>query len=63
MVKKNCSCSKNIEHGQNIFELADGIGMKVVNTLLDLSNRKITKLLVKLLLSRGYKISQILSQK
>ena len=26
MVKKICSCSKNIEHGQNIFELADGIG-------------------------------------
>ena len=26
MVKKICSCSKNIERGQNIFELADGIG-------------------------------------
>ena len=25
MVKKISSCSKNIEHGQNIFELADGI--------------------------------------
>ena len=23
MVKKNCSCSKNIERGQNIFELAE----------------------------------------
>ena len=29
MVKKICSCSKNIEHGQNIFELADGIGNNV----------------------------------
>ena len=26
MVKKNCSCLKNIEHGQNNFEQADGIG-------------------------------------
>ena len=26
MVKKIGACSNNIEHGQNIFELADGIG-------------------------------------
>ena len=31
MVKKNCSCSKNIERGQNIFELADGIGMRYIS--------------------------------
>ena len=30
MVKKICACSKNIEHGQNIFEQADGIGISVL---------------------------------
>ena len=30
MVKKICSCSKNIEHGPNIFGLADGTGIRVL---------------------------------
>ena len=39
MVKKSCSCSKNIERGQNIFELADGIGIswKFMEKILDTS--------------------------
>ena len=33
-VKKNWTCSKNIEHGQNIFELANGIGIIIVTVVI-----------------------------
>ena len=41
MVKKIGACSNNIEHGQNIFELADGIGIK--NNKISNSNNQSSK--------------------